>query len=282
MTPPGERTKEPTMDPAIGQTMAEIFAVDGRNALVTGGGSGLGRAIAEILVDCGANVTVADIDEQRLKDVEARLAGRPGRVHTATVDVADVTQVRQLVRDVLGRDGRLDIAFVNAGIGMASVKAEGELDGLDEAWDKVLAVNLTGAFATLQACAAPMRRQGSGRIVVTASTAGLRADPLVANSYVAAKAALINLTRQAALELAPHGVGVNAIAPGPFRTNIGRTADDRAPRDESAWNRTIPMGRMGEPAELKGLALLLASPASSFITGAVVPIDGGALINYAR
>jgi NAD(P)-dependent dehydrogenase (short-subunit alcohol dehydrogenase family) len=271
------------MDAAIGRTMAEIFAVDGRNALVTGGGSGLGLAVVEVLADCGANVTAADIDERRLKDVAARLDGRPGQVHTATVDVADVAQVRQLVRDVVRRDGRLDIAFVNAGIAAASARVEGELDGLDEAWHRVLAVNLTGAFATLQACAAPMRRQGSGRIVVTVSTAGLRADPLVANSYIAAKAALVNLTRQAALELAPHGVGVNAIAPGPFRTNIGVAPGIQGrPRDDSRWNRTVPMGRMGEPAELKGLALLLASPASSFITGAVVPIDGGALINYAR
>ncbi|MGE5289470.1 MAG: SDR family NAD(P)-dependent oxidoreductase [Micromonosporaceae bacterium] len=112
---------------------------------------------------------------------------------------------------------------------------------------------------------------------------GLRADLLVSDSYIAAKAALVNLTRQAALELAPFGVHANAIAPGPFRTNIGiAPGQERQPQDESRWNRTIPMGRMGDPAELKGLALLLASPASSFITGAVVPIDGGALVNYAR
>jgi NAD(P)-dependent dehydrogenase (short-subunit alcohol dehydrogenase family) len=270
------------MDAAIGRTVAEIFAVDGRSALVTGGASGLGLAIAEVLADCGANVTVADIDVQRLARVSAGLAGRPGCVHTAMVDVADVAQVRGLVADVAARDGRLDIAFVNAGIAAASEKADGGLDGLDDAWDRVLAVNLTGAYATMQACAAVMRGQGSGRIVVTASTAGLRADPLVSNSYVA-KAALINLTRQAALELAPYGVAVNAIAPGPFRTNIGvPPGQERQPQDESRWNRTIPMGRMGDPAELRGLALLLASPASSFITGAVVPIDGGALINYAR
>jgi NAD(P)-dependent dehydrogenase (short-subunit alcohol dehydrogenase family) len=274
---------EAKMDAAIGRTMAEIFAVDGRSALVTGGASGLGLAIAEVLADCGANVTVADIDVQRLACVSAGLAGRPGCVHTALVDVADVAQVSELVAAVAARDGRLDIAFVNAGIAAASEKADGGLDGLDEAWDKVLAVNLTGAYATMQACAAVMRAQGSGRIVVTASTAGLRADPLVSSSYAAAKAALINLTRQAALELAPHGIGVNAIAPGPFRTNIGvPPGQEREPQDESRWNRTVPMGRMGDPAELKGLALLLASPASSFITGAVVPIDGGALINYAR
>jgi NAD(P)-dependent dehydrogenase (short-subunit alcohol dehydrogenase family) len=271
------------MDAAIGQTLQQIFTVEGLAALVTGGGSGLGLAIAEVLADCGASVTVADIDAARLAQVQERLRGRPGQIHTAKVDVADPKQVRALVAEVTSREGRLDIAFGNAGIGTPPVKTEGELDVLDENWDKVMAINLTGAFATLQACAFAMRKQGSGSIVMTASTAGLRADPLVSNAYVAAKAAIINLTRQAALELAPAGVRVNAIAPGPFRTNIG--ADSRpagAPYNEGKWSRTIPMGRVGEPPELKGLALLLASPASSFITGAVYPIDGGALINYAR
>jgi NAD(P)-dependent dehydrogenase (short-subunit alcohol dehydrogenase family) len=129
-----------------------------------------------------------------------------------------------------------------------------------------------------------MRRQGAGRIIVTASTAGLRNDPLVSNSYVAAKAAIVNLTRQAALSLAPFGVHVNAIAPGPFHTNLG--SDGAVVRSRAAteakWSKTIPLGRMGQPEEIKGLALLLASPASSFITGAVFPIDGGALVNYAQ
>lgn len=271
------------MEGSIGATMARIFAVEGLRTLVTGGGSGLGRAMAEVMVDCGANVTVADIDEDRLEAVAKDLTGRPGQIHTRHVDVADIQAVRTLVGGIVDEHGGLDVAFVNAGVGTRSARVEGELDGLDEGWDQVMSINLIGAFATLQACASPMRKQGSGRIVVTTSTAGLRADPIVSNAYIASKAAMVNLTRQAALELAPHGVRVNAIAPGPFHTNIG--AASRKPGvkpDDSMWNRTIPIGRMGEPEELKGLALLLASPASSFITGAVYPIDGGALINYAR
>lgn len=271
------------MDERVATTAAEIFAVDGLRTLVTGGGSGLGLAMAEVMVDGGADVVVVDISARRLDAVAERLAGRAGKVEVELVDVADVAAVRRCVAGIVARHGGLDVAFVNAGIGGRSERYDDGLDGLDESWDRVLSVNLTGAFATLQACAAPMKRAGSGRIVVTASTAGLRADPMVSSSYVASKAAIVNLTRQAALELAPHGVMVNAIAPGPFHTNIG-SAEDRppGPRDDTVWNRTVPLGRMAEPSELKGLALLLASPASSYITGAVIPIDGGGLINYAR
>lgn len=269
--------------PEVGAALSEIFSVEGLRTLVTGGGSGLGLAMAEVMVDCGANVTVLDVSEERLERVLKRLTGRAGQIDVVHADVADVEDVRRAVTGVVEAQGGLDVAFVNAGVGSGSKKVEGELDGLDDAWQRVININLIGAFATLQAVASPMRRQGRGRIIVTASTAGLRADPFVSNAYIAAKAAMVNLTRQAALELAPHGVHVNAIAPGPFHTNIGSAVDRPADevRDDSRWNATIAIGRMGEPAELKGLALLLASPASSFITGAVIPIDGGALIKYA-
>jgi NAD(P)-dependent dehydrogenase (short-subunit alcohol dehydrogenase family) len=139
----------------------------------------------------------------------------------------------------------------------------------------VLGVNLNGVLFTIRAAAEHMKRQGSGRIVVTASTAGFGTDPMVGYSYSATKAAVIIIVRQAALELAKHGVHVNAIAPGPFRTNIG---GDAAPIPPEAWSDIVAIGRMAEPDELKGVALLLASPASSFITGAVIPVDGGQLL----
>ena len=120
-----------------------------------------------------------------------------------------------------------------------------------------------------------MKRQGGGRIVITASTAGFGTDPLVGYSYSATKAAVIIMVRQAALELAPYGIHVNAIAPGPFRTRIGGAA---APIPPEAWNDIVALGRMAEPDELKGVALLLASRASSFMTGAIVPVDGGQLL----
>jgi NAD(P)-dependent dehydrogenase (short-subunit alcohol dehydrogenase family) len=130
-------------------------------------------------------------------------------------------------------------------------------------------------LSTLKAAARPMKARRSGRIVVTSSIAGLRAEAMSAYAYVASKAAVNNLVRQAALELAPFNVLVNAIAPGPFATGIngGRL---RLPEAAERMKTYIPLGRIADPAEIQGLALLLASPASSYITGAVIPIDGGA------
>jgi NAD(P)-dependent dehydrogenase (short-subunit alcohol dehydrogenase family) len=133
---------------------------------------------------------------------------------------------------------------------------------------------------TMKSAAAAMRRQGGGRIVVTSSVAGIRPEPVVCYSYIASKAALLNVVRQAALDLAPDNVLVNAICPGPFKgTRIGAGATlDPDPETERQWASTVPVGRMAEPEELKGLVLLLASPAGSFITGAAHVIDGGAAI----
>ena len=169
--------------------------------------------------------------------------------------------------------------FANAGI--AAVPGYANRGGqelhtvADDVWRRVLAVNLDGVLHTMRAAAAVMKPQRSGRIVVTASTAGLRADPMVCYGYAASKAAVINVAKQAALELAPHGVHVNVIAPGPIKTRIGGGV---TPESEKAWAALVPLGRMGETEELKGLALLLASRASSFMTGAVITIDGGQLL----
>ena len=136
-------------------------------------------------------------------------------------------------------------------------------------------VNLTGIFATLQAASIPMKAQRSGRIVVTASVAGLKAEKPVGYAYAATKAAVINLVRQASRELAPHNVLVNAIAPGPFFTNIAGGRLHRDPEVVKMFADAVPLGRIAQPEEIQGLALLLASGASSFITGTVIPIDGG-------
>jgi NAD(P)-dependent dehydrogenase (short-subunit alcohol dehydrogenase family) len=128
----------------------------------------------------------------------------------------------------------------------------------------------------MRAAAAVMKPQRSGRIVVTASTAGLAPEALVCYGYAAAKGAVVNMAKQAALELAPFGVNVNVIAPGPTKTQIGGGV---TPEIEKAWASLVPMGRMGEAEELKGVALLLASPASSFMTGSVIAIDGGQLLH---
>lgn len=258
---------------------ARLFDVRGRRVLVTGAASGLGRAIAEVMAAGGAVVTLADRDPARLRTVADDIAASGGEVRSAVVDVVHADQVDAAVTDLVAELGGLDVVFANAGIagGTRYSDPAGRLESFSsELWDRTFDVNLDGAVNTMRAAARVMRPQGAGKIIATASTAGLRADPMVGYGYVATKAALINVVRQAALDLAPHGVTVNAIAPGPFRTNIGGAAGP-TPEAERIWGRTVPLGRMGDPQELKGLALLLGSAASSFMTGAVYAIDGGAL-----
>jgi NAD(P)-dependent dehydrogenase (short-subunit alcohol dehydrogenase family) len=248
---------------------AELFDVRGVGVVVTGAASGLGLAMAEVMSDGGARVTLADLDGEGVER-EAERLGQQG----VQVDVADRDQVERLFEE----HGDVDVAFANAGVSLEPgvLDERGGLEALErETWDAVLDVNLNGVLHTLQSAARRMKRRGGGRIVVTASTAGFGTDPFVGYSYSATKAAVIGLVRQAALELAPHGVHVNAIAPGPFRTNIGAGAP---PIPDEAWAEIVALGRMAEPDELKGAALLLASPASSFITGAVLPVDGGQLL----
>jgi NAD(P)-dependent dehydrogenase (short-subunit alcohol dehydrogenase family) len=284
-------SQRPQAPAGAAAALAEIMGVLGRRVLVTGAASGIGLAIARALVACGAKVLLCDCDAAGLAAASQSLAGLAGEHLTA---VADVTEPDQLAASVamMSRtwDG-VDAAFANAGVSLTPGFgfAAGELcqqppGGLDWArWQRVLDVNLTGVLATFQAVAQPMKEQGEGSIVATASTAGLRADPLVGYSYAASKAAVVNVVRQAALELAPHGVRVNAIAPGPIRgTNIGAPVAAEAEVDLGpVWEKTVPLGgRMGYPSELAGIAILLASRASSFMTGSVYPVDGGALIAY--
>jgi len=254
--------------------LSDRFAVSGLRAVVTGAASGLGLAMAEVMAEGGARVTLADLDSEGLERAAARLPGS----RTYALDIADPDAVRALFDEVVAEHGGVDVAFANAGISLEPgvVDERGGLEALEvETWRKVLGVNLDGVVFTMREAARHMKKQGSGRIVVTASTAGFGTDPMVGYSYSATKAAVIIIVRQAALELARHGVHVNAIAPGPFRTNIG---SDAAPIPPEAWEDIVAIGRMAEPDELKGVALLLASPASSFMTGAVIPVDGGQLL----
>ena len=250
--------------------MSDRFDVSGLRTVVTGAASGLGLAIAEAMAEGGARVTLVDVDASGLEEAAARL----GDARTAVVDVADSAAVTELFA---GLDG-VDVVFANAGVSREAgvLDEQGGLGNLDDdTWRTVLGINLDGVLFTMREAARLMKPQGSGRIVVTASTAGVGTDPFVGYSYSATKAAVIMLVRQAAFELARHGVHVNAIAPGPFRTNIGGGAP---PIPDEAWESIVALGRMAEPDELKGVALLLASPASSFMTGAVVPVDGGQLL----
>lgn len=258
----------------------DLFDLSGKVALVTGGASGLGYAFASILADCGAVVVVADWNAERLKKAVGDLSAR-GRVAGFPLDVADAAAVGACVDSIVSDYKSIDIAFANAGIarGRPPLTAEGTLDDFDVAdYHALIDVNLHGVVHTARAAARHMKRQRSGSIVVTASTAGLRNDPFTPYSYTIAKAGVVNFMKQAAHDLARWNVRVNAIAPGPFKTNLGGGGRPMPPEAEARWNSVIPLGRMGDPSEIRGLALLLASPAGSFMTGGVYPIDGGALL----
>jgi NAD(P)-dependent dehydrogenase (short-subunit alcohol dehydrogenase family) len=265
----------------------DLFDVRGQVALVTGGASGLGYAFAEILVQAGARVVIADWDAAALPAATAGLSASG-----IQLDVSDAAAVRAAVDGIVDSHGSIDIVFANAGIarGRPPLLPEGWLDDMDmAAYNALIDVNLHGVVYTVQAAARHMKRQRAGSIITTASTAGMRNDPYTPYSYAIAKAAVVNFTKQAAHDLARWGVRVNAIAPGPFKTNLGsanrvanaRAADGATPTgasNEDMWKAVIPLGRMGDPKEIRGLALLLASSAGSFMTGGIYPIDGGALL----
>ncbi len=256
----------------------EIFDVSGRRVVVTGGGSGLGLSMATVLARSGANVMLADIDAGRLDAAAEDLAGAPGEVAVHAVDITDYAAVQGLMAATVDRFGGVDVVFANAGIvndrGFGS--AGGGLPSFDPAvWATGIAVNLTGAMYTLKAAADAIGATGSdGRIILTASNAGVAAERLVGYSYAAAKSAIIHIVKQAALELASEGILVTAIAPGPFYTGLGG-GTERGSERAARWEAKVPLGRMAEPAEIRGLVLLLASKASSFITGDTILVDGG-------
>ncbi|MDY7104778.1 MAG: SDR family oxidoreductase [Actinomycetota bacterium] len=205
-------------------TLPERLSMDGRHVAVTGAASGLGLAIAEGLAQCGAHITLIDRDRVGLERAAAAFEGVGGGVFTACCDISEPEAIEGVLADADGVVGRLDAVFANAGIaGGPAISAEGgHLHDLD--WADVhgaVSVNLLGTLATIRAAALVMRPARRGSIVVTVSTAGLRADSMVGYGYSASKGALANLVRQAAVELAPAGIRVNGIAPGPFFTNIG-------------------------------------------------------------
>lgn len=255
-----------------------LFDVKGLRTVVTGAASGIGLGMAEVCAANGASVVLADRDAEGLERARERLADGGCDVRAVAVDVADPESVDALFAKVDEQLGGVDVTFANAGVnrGANLREPEGAIDAFSlEDWETVLAINLTGAFSTIRASARIMKRQHAGSIVVTTSTASQRPEPKVGYAYVASKAALANLVRQAAIELAVYGVRINAIAPGPVETNIanGRVLP---PDYLEGWLATIPLGRRAKVDELKGVALLLASPASSYVTGSVWTIDGGA------
>jgi NAD(P)-dependent dehydrogenase (short-subunit alcohol dehydrogenase family) len=263
------------------------FDVAGFGVIVTGGASGLGLAYGEVLAAHGARVTLIDVDAGAVSEQAARLQGEGLDVRGAVADVSDHAALDHAVDDAVEVYGRLDVAFANAGIdsgvGFVGGWAGGDRprieDGAlerytDERWNRVIEINLTGVFVTARAAVRHMRPRGFGRIVVTTSLAATKVEPAIGSAYMTAKAGAKHLTHALALELAAYGITANAIAPGFFVTNIGG-GHAHNPELQAAVAKEIPMHRVGRPDDIKALALFLASPASEYITGQEIVIDGG-------
>ena len=248
-----------------------IFDLSGRVALVTGGSKGLGKAMAGALAQAGAEVILASRHENELQAAAAEIRGRAHvRVEYAVADLAVRDQVRRLADTAVQRMGKIDILFANAGDNRPQ-----PIDQLrDEDWDEVLELNLSGCMALTRALVPGMKERRWGRVIYTSSVMGLGSKE-GRGAYSATKSALLGLARAAALDLGPFGITVNCIAPGPFATELPMSV--LSPEEQRAFAQRTALGRWGQPEELAGPALLLASDAGSYITGAVLLVDGGIL-----
>jgi NAD(P)-dependent dehydrogenase (short-subunit alcohol dehydrogenase family) len=253
------------------------FRLDGEVALITGAAGGIGGAFAEAMVEAGADVALVDIDEDELEDVAGRLrSDTEADVYTITADVSEIEDTEQMVEETVEELGGLDITFANAGISNFGGNP-GQYD-VDK-WDQLMEVNLRGAFLTDRAAIGAMREDGGGRIVNTASILGMNGTKVPGlAAYTAAKGGVIQVTRQFATEVGRHDIRVNAIAPGWIETAmttdvVPKGEAGEAIRDELTDRMAI--SRLGQPDDLKGTAVYLASSASAYTTGEIILVDGG-------
>ncbi len=255
------------------------FKLDGKVALVTGASSGLGRAYAEAVAEAGADVACVGRNEKRVNQAAEMVRGLGRRAVAIRADVSKEENVRTMMERTVAELGRLDIVFANAGIAPEYyLPLEGDL----ETWQNVIDVNLTGVYLTIRESGKIMSQQKRGKIISTASIIGI-VGYFEGNwpAYTAAKSGVVSLTKTFAIALAPYNIQVNAIAPGFFRTAIGKGEYIQEEPDEETkqWFDSqlerIPLGRFAEPAEIKGLAVFLASSASDYVTGSTMVIDGG-------
>jgi 3-oxoacyl-[acyl-carrier protein] reductase len=265
-TPPAERPRLSKLSRSIA----------GKVAVVTGAASGMGRATAHLFADEGARVAVVDLGADRVQAVVDEITSAGGEAYGWTCDVGDPAQIHQLVDDVVGHFGGLDILVNNAGVAMlaGATAAEGEFE---DAWAATVAVNLTAHARLIRAALPHLQAGGQGRVVNIASTEAIVTTGGMP-AYAATKAGVLGLTKSFAVELGRTGVTVNAICPGPIRTGMTEAIPEESKQEYA--RRRVPLRRYGDPEEVAHGTLSLVLPASSFINGAVLVVDGGMSIRH--
>jgi len=252
--------------------MDDLFDVSGKKAIVTGAGRGIGKAIAVALAEAGADVVIAEImfeNAQKTSDEVKKLGRKSFAIKTDVVKPGDVDQ---MVQKTLEEFGRIDILVNNAGVGLGFTPSQ---ECEKEKWDKVVAVNLTGTFLCSQAVGREMIKQKSGKIINLASMWGFISSPGgQATAYNATKGGVVMLTKTLASEWAKYNICVNALAPGFIETDMSLEFFKR-PEILKKMIDLTPLRRPGQPEDLKGATIFLASDASNFVTGAIIAVDGG-------
>ena len=248
----------------------EMFTLKGKTAVVTGASSGLGVTFAKALAEMGANVELAARRVEKLNEVADDLRALGVKARAFGCDVSKQENVQGLVDDTVKNFGRLDVIVNNAGVAAMSPATEISVDE----WNKVVSVNLTGVFLSARTAARQMMKQGGGSVINIASIYGAVGDVFPASPYYATKGAVINMTRDLAVEWAPFKIRVNAIAPGFFPSEMTE-AIFQDPGYMEYITKQTPLGRTGNPDDLKGAVVFLASSASDYVTGQTIFVDGG-------
>jgi NAD(P)-dependent dehydrogenase (short-subunit alcohol dehydrogenase family) len=266
----------------------KLFDVTGKSVVITGGASGIGLAMAKTFLENGASVTILDMNEAALATQRDQLAAL-GQIEAVIADITDSDSIDRALAQAADKHGGIDAIFANAGteagIGFLATNGtrpeEGAFENVRQAnWEKVIAVNLTGAMLTARAAVPYMKKQGGGRIIITSSIASTAASPIATVGYCASKAGVSHFVKRLAIELAKYNILVNEIAPGGVLTNInnGMWEDpDVIKLSEAA----TPLHRIAQPDDLVGIAIYLASPASSYVTGSRFVVDGGLTLGMA-
>lgn len=249
--------------------LMELFKLDGRVALVTGAAQGLGQAMALALAEAGASIAALDRSESPETGEKVVALGRGFLSLRCDLRTASVQELQSVVGQVVAKFGRLDILVNNAGI----IRRAPAMEFSEGDWDDVIQINQKAVFFLSQAAGNQMRQQGGGKIINIASMLSFQGGILVP-SYTAAKSAIAGLTRALANEWAKYQINVNAIAPGYMATDNTSALRADPVRNKAILER-IPAGRWGEPSDLRGVVVFLASPASDYLNGVIVPVDGG-------